>query len=135
MSDPFFIVECVGVVAFAISGATLAIRKGMDLFGVNVLGLATGVGGGCLRAIVRGICPPHMLRDPAFALISITRARCSSRCSTSTPASPRANAQRVPLTLLYTDAVGLVCSPPAAWTPRYAPTPRDRRFCSCSWRF
>ena len=40
-----FIMEIVGTIAFASSGAMLAIRKGMDLFGVCVLGVITSVGG------------------------------------------------------------------------------------------
>jgi len=108
MSDPFLPVECLGIVAFAISGAMIAIRKGMDLFGVNILGLSTAVGGGCLRDIVLGVTPPLMLRDPTFALIAV---------ATSTlffavlyfyrrQPSPRTrNLYR--LVLLYTDAVGL----------------------------
>ena len=71
MADLFLPIECLGIVAFAISGAMLAIRKGMDLFGVNILGLTTAVGGGMLRDIVLGIYPPQMLRDPTFALIAI----------------------------------------------------------------
>lgn len=71
MSDPFLPIEMLGVVAFAISGAMIAIRKGMDLFGVTILGLSTAVGGGCLRDLVLGITPPQMLTDPTFALVAI----------------------------------------------------------------
>lgn len=71
MNDPFLPIELLGIVAFAISGAMIAVRKGMDLFGVNILGLSTAVGGGCLRDIVLGISPPQMLRDPTFALVAI----------------------------------------------------------------
>ncbi|NLI21482.1 MAG: trimeric intracellular cation channel family protein [Clostridiales bacterium] len=108
MNDPFLPVECLGIVAFAVSGALLAIRKGMDLFGVNVLGLFTAVGGGLLRDLMLGITPPQMLRDPTFALIAI---------ATSTvlfallyfyrrDPSPKAKALYRQF-LLYTDAVGL----------------------------
>ena len=34
--------ELIGAVAFAISGAALGIRKGMDLFGVAMLGINEG---------------------------------------------------------------------------------------------
>ena len=40
-----FIMEMMGTVAFAASGAMLGIRKKMDLFGVCVLGVTTSVGG------------------------------------------------------------------------------------------
>ena len=40
------IFELIGTVAFAISGAMLGIRKGLDLFGVSMTGMLTTVGGG-----------------------------------------------------------------------------------------
>ena len=40
----FFIVELVGTVAFACSGAMVAIEKQLDLLGVIVLGVITAVG-------------------------------------------------------------------------------------------
>ena len=44
--------ELIGAVAFAISGAALGIRKGMDLFGVAMVGMTTAVGGGILRDVL-----------------------------------------------------------------------------------
>ena len=40
-----YIMEMLGSVAFASSGAMLGIERKMDLFGVNVLGVTTAVGG------------------------------------------------------------------------------------------
>ena len=45
--------ELIGVVAFAISGAVLGSRKGMDLFGVAMMGMTTAVGGGILHGQAR----------------------------------------------------------------------------------
>lgn len=108
MSDPFFPIECLGIVAFALSGAMVAIRKGMDLFGVNILGLTTAVGGGCLRDIVLGIYPPQMLRDPTFALMAIA---VSTLFFTVLYFYRRQPSERTLLrykrVLLYCDAVGL----------------------------
>ena len=61
----------IGTVPAAISGAMLGIKKEMDMFGVAVLGLATGVGGGAIRDILLGITPPMMFRDPIFAFTAI----------------------------------------------------------------
>ena len=108
MSDPFLPVECLGIVAFAISGAMIAIRKGMDLFGVTILGLATAVGGGCLRDIVLGILPPQMLRDPTFALISIVTTTLLFTVLYFYRREPSEKTKRLyKLVLLYTDAIGL----------------------------
>lgn len=45
MDEFIFILELIGTVAFASSGAMIAIEKKMDIFGVNVLGATTAVGG------------------------------------------------------------------------------------------
>ena len=53
-----YIMEMLGSVAFASSGAMLGIERKMDLFGVNVLGVTTAVGGGMIRDLILGITPP-----------------------------------------------------------------------------
>ena len=40
-----FCMELIGTVAFAASGAMVGINRGMDIFGVCVLGVVTAVGG------------------------------------------------------------------------------------------
>jgi uncharacterized membrane protein YeiH len=52
-----------GTFAFGLSGGILAVRKQMDLFGVLVLSVATGLGGGILRDIILGHIPPATLSD------------------------------------------------------------------------
>ena len=53
----------IGTFAFGLSGAILAVRKQMDLFGVLVLSVATGLGGGIMRDIILGHTPPATLTD------------------------------------------------------------------------
>ena len=67
----FFILEIVGTVAFAISGAIVGIQKKMDIFGVSILGLTTAVGGGILRDLILNASPPAAFRDPTFAVTAI----------------------------------------------------------------
>ena len=57
-----FIVEIIGTIAFASSGAMVAVRKRLDLFGIIVLGVITAVGGGMLRDLMIGNIPPNMLK-------------------------------------------------------------------------
>ncbi len=64
----FFVVEIVGTVAFACSGAMVAIRKHLDLLGVIVLGVVTAVGGGMLRDLLIGITPPSLFVNPVYVL-------------------------------------------------------------------
>lgn len=65
-----FILEMIGTVAFAISGAMVALKKHMDIFGVAILGIVTAVGGGAIRDIVLGITPPTMFEKPVYALVA-----------------------------------------------------------------
>lgn len=64
----FHIAEYLGTVAFAASGAMLAIDRDLDLLGVIVLGVTTAVGGGTLRDIILGYLPPHMFSSPSYVL-------------------------------------------------------------------
>ena len=65
-----FILELIGTVAFAISGAMVALKKNMDIFGVAILGIITAVGGGAIRDIVLGITPPTMFENPVYAIVA-----------------------------------------------------------------
>ncbi len=71
MLDFQFYFELIGAVAFAVSGAALAVKKGMDLFGVAMMGMTTAVGGGILRDVMLGQTPPAALRDPLQALVAV----------------------------------------------------------------
>lgn len=53
-----FILEIVGTIAFAVSGAFVAIKARFDIFGVLVIGCITAVGGGITRDIIIGVTPP-----------------------------------------------------------------------------
>ena len=63
-----FAIEIIGTIAFASSGAMVAVRKKLDLFGIIVLGVITAVGGGMLRDILIGNIPPNMFRNPVYVL-------------------------------------------------------------------
>lgn len=66
-----FLLDLIGTIAFAISGAFVGIRKGMDIFGVNVLAVTTACGGGLMRDIVIGSIPPQMFRNPFFVVVAV----------------------------------------------------------------
>src|SRR2546428_2869450 len=61
--DETLILNLVGTFAFGLTGGTLGVRKKMDLFGVLVLSVATGLGGGIMRDIILGHVPPTTLVD------------------------------------------------------------------------
>ena len=63
-----FAIEIIGTIAFASSGAMVAVRKKLDLIGIIVLGVITAVGGGMLWDILIGNIPPNMFRNPVYVL-------------------------------------------------------------------
>ena len=68
----FVAFEILGTIAFAVSGAVVAISKKMDIFGVAILGMTTAVGGGILRDLILGITPPAAFQSPGYALTSVS---------------------------------------------------------------
>lgn len=66
-----FIIEMVGTVAFAVSGALVAIEKKMDILGVCVLGASTAVGGGIIRDVILGNTPPQAFDRPVYIITAI----------------------------------------------------------------
>jgi len=63
--------ESIGVAVFALSGALMAARKGMDPFGFALLATLTGVGGGTLRDLLIGTRPVFWVGDPTDVLVCI----------------------------------------------------------------
>ncbi|MBP1934441.1 trimeric intracellular cation channel family protein [Ammoniphilus resinae] len=54
------ILNIIGTIAFAISGAMIAMEEDYDLLGISVLGLTTAFGGGMIRNVLIGI-PVHTI--------------------------------------------------------------------------
>ena len=69
-----FIIEIIGTVAFASSGAMVGIRKKMDVLGVIVMAVMTAVGGGIIRDLVLGIHPPNTFKNPIYVEYSVLTA-------------------------------------------------------------
>jgi uncharacterized membrane protein YeiH len=57
------LLEILGTVAFAISGALAAVRARMDWFGVLLVGTIVAVGGGTVRDVLLGLLPVAWIRD------------------------------------------------------------------------
>ncbi|MCQ2565600.1 MAG: TRIC cation channel family protein [Clostridia bacterium] len=71
MSEVFYVMELIGTIAFAMSGAFVAIEQKMDILGVIILGITTSIGGGIIRDILIGIVPPSGLVNPVYSVIAI----------------------------------------------------------------
>jgi uncharacterized membrane protein YeiH len=63
--------DMVGIFVFAISGGLVAVRKGLDIFGVLVLAWTTGLGGGFLRDVLIGAVPPAALVDWRYLMVPV----------------------------------------------------------------
>src|SRR5256885_13109605 len=64
MEEPLNLtLNLMGTFAFGLSGGILAVKKRMDLFGVLVLSVSTGLGGGIVRDLILGHTPPATLTD------------------------------------------------------------------------
>jgi uncharacterized membrane protein YeiH len=59
----------VAVFVVAVSGALAGRQKDMDLFGMYVVGILAGMGGGTLRSLLIGDLPPPMFRDPIYLIV------------------------------------------------------------------
>src|SRR5688572_33481880 len=64
------VLDWLGIVAFATTGALVASRKQMDLVGFALLGTATGVGGGTLRDLLLGL-PVFWIGHPTYLVTCV----------------------------------------------------------------
>lgn len=65
------LVDYFGTVVFAFTGALVAGRKRMDVFGIAVVGLVTAVGGGSLRDVLIGAQPVFWITRPIYLLFAM----------------------------------------------------------------
>ena len=64
------LLDFAGTFAFAISGAVVAVRHRLDLFGILVLAFAASTAGGILRDLLIGSTPPTSLLDWRYVCVS-----------------------------------------------------------------
>lgn len=65
------VIEYIGIIAFSVSGAMIAIRRKTDFFGVLLLGIITSFGGGLTRDVIIGVTPPLMFSSKIELVISV----------------------------------------------------------------
>lgn len=65
------VLDLVGIFVFGITGALVGVRKKLDVFGIQVLALVTGLGGGFIRDVLIGETPPAALRDWRYLVVPI----------------------------------------------------------------
>jgi len=67
--DVILILDTIGILVFAISGALTAAEKGFDLMGISIIAFVTALGGGTLRDIMIGALPVGWLAEPFLLLV------------------------------------------------------------------
>ncbi len=67
----FTIIDQIGTVAFAMSGALTAMNKKLDPFGVFIIAFVTAVGGGTLRDVLIGFTPVTWMRHLQYVNLII----------------------------------------------------------------
>jgi len=69
----FNALDLLGTIAFATSGALVAMNKKFDPFGVFIVAFVTALGGGTLRDVLVGIAPVGWMNDATYVyVITIT---------------------------------------------------------------
>lgn len=71
LGNLFVMLDWTGTAVFAVTGALVASRKRMDIFGFILLGCATGIGGGSLRDLMLGVAPVFWVREPIYLAICV----------------------------------------------------------------
>lgn len=62
----FFILDLLGTIAFAISGALSAMNRRLDLFGIFIIAFVTAIGGGTLRDVLIGSTPVTWMENITY---------------------------------------------------------------------
>lgn len=68
------VLDLLGTFVFALSGAMMGARKGLDLFGIFVLSFAAGNAGGITRDVLIGITPPSAINDWKYVFVCLLAA-------------------------------------------------------------
>lgn len=88
------------IVAEAMSGALMGMRRGMDLFGICLVGTVAALGGGTVRDVLLGHYPLGWIAHPEYLLLTAGAAALTAL------AARRLHKLRMPF--LVVDALGLV---------------------------
>jgi uncharacterized membrane protein YeiH len=67
----FYLLEIIGTMAFAMSGALTAMNKKLDPFGVFIIAFVTAVGGGTLRDILIGRTPVGWMLELNYVYVIV----------------------------------------------------------------
>jgi len=95
----YYLLELAGTFAFAISGATAARKRNLDLFGICAIAFTVACGGGIIRDLCIGAIPPAGLANWQYLVVAIV--------ATGLTVGFYPLVQRLNRPVLFFDAVGL----------------------------
>lgn len=72
--DFITVMEWIGTVAFAVSGAVVAIERELDYYGICFMAIITAIGGGIIRDVLINQSLPASLANPMYAIVSLLTA-------------------------------------------------------------
>ncbi|MGH2603004.1 MAG: trimeric intracellular cation channel family protein [Dehalococcoidia bacterium] len=98
-SDVERVIEILGIIVFALSGAMLAIRKDFDIVGIVILAVITALGGGVIRDLLIGSAPPVAFDRLDYLLLPLGVAAVAAVAHTAL--------ERIRRPILVFDALGL----------------------------
>lgn len=70
----FYFLDLAGTFAFAISGATAARRRNLDIFGICAIAFVVACGGGIIRDVCIGAIPPAGLTNWQYLVVALIAA-------------------------------------------------------------
>ena len=94
------VIYLVAIVAEAMSGALMGMRRGMDRFGLALVGAVTALGGGTVRDVLLGHYPLGWISHPNYVFITI--------CAATVAAALAKPLQGLRSLFVTVDALGLV---------------------------
>jgi uncharacterized membrane protein YeiH len=70
-APPLIVENLLGVAVFAASGASAAVAKRLDIFGVGFVGMVTALGGGIVRDLLIGAVPPYAFTHWPYLAVAL----------------------------------------------------------------
>lgn len=107
MEKLMFVLELIGVAAFATAGAMTAMERRADMFGVMFAAVITALGGGIIRDVLLGQLPPKMFTSYTYILVAIIASAAVFADAYARRDKYRSNAEKLDAVNNIFDAVGL----------------------------
>lgn len=100
-----FILEVIGTVTFAFSGAYVAINQDLDWLGIVLMAVCTACGGGMTRDVIIDNTPANLFKNPTYVIMAVAVAFIT--IAIYKPLMKHEKRKKIMFTIDTLDAVGL----------------------------